>query len=81
MFNNLPFIFQSNDAVTQKEFVRLHLLNRGYITRNYCLQNYISRLSDIVFKLRKTGMEIDSERMYQANGKAYDFIYRLRSTK
>jgi hypothetical protein len=69
--DNLPFIFHSNDEVTQKEFVRLHLLNRGYITRNYCLQNYISRLSDIVFKLRKTGM-------YQANGKAYDFIYRYK---
>jgi hypothetical protein len=26
-------------------------------------------------------MEIDSERMYQANGKAYDFIYRLKGVK
>jgi len=48
---NLPF--HSNDEVTQKEFVRLHLLNRGYITRNYCLQNYISRLTILFIDIKE----------------------------
>lgn len=40
---------------TQKEFVIDCLLKHGVISRNYCLKNYISRLSAIILDLQHEG--------------------------
>jgi hypothetical protein len=61
---------------TQIEFVREKLLTDGYITRNYCLQRYISRLGAITNKLKtKEGLKIKGENLKTQNGT--DYIYRL----
>lgn len=57
---------------SQKQFVLEILRKEGYITRNYCLQNYISRLSDIIFKLKTNGINIEGQDM--ENG---DYKYTL----
>jgi len=75
---NLPFFFHSNDELNQKQWIRQRLIEHGSITRNECLRRYISRLATRIFELKNEGMDIVGERMYQANGKAYDFIYRYK---
>lgn len=40
---------------TQKEFVIDCLVKNGVISRNYCLKNYISRLSAIILDLQHEG--------------------------
>ncbi len=57
---------------SQKQFVVDTLRKQGYITRNYCLQNFISRLGAIILTLKKAGMNIEAE---SKNG---DYIYHLK---
>ena len=45
---------------SQKEFVINELKLHGFITRNKCLRNYISRLSAIIFVLRDEGFEFET---------------------
>lgn len=61
---------------TQEKWVKEQLDEHGFITRNVCLRNYISRLGAIVYDMKKQGYEFTTE--YQktpAGGK--DFIYTL----
>ena len=63
---------------SQKEFVKNELKNNGFITRNKCLRNYISRLSAIIFVLRDEGFEFETK--YLENPTNYgtierDFVY------
>lgn len=37
---------------TQAEWVKKQIASKGYISRNQCLGNYISRLSAIIYDLR-----------------------------
>jgi hypothetical protein len=60
---------------TQLQFVREHLLRHGYITRNFCLQNYISRLGSRICDLKSEGLCITGENFKTENGT--DYIYRL----
>ena len=41
--------------LTQKQWVLNRLETNGYITRNECLRNYISRLGAIIADLKKDG--------------------------
>ncbi len=59
---------------SQKQFVLDTLRKEGKISRNFCLQNYISRLGAIVCNLRKEGMNIEAE--FKDN----DYMYRLMDT-
>lgn len=65
--------------ISQKTFVRNCLLDRGFISRNYCLRRYISRLSAIIFDLKLEGMEFITERVEikTQQGISNDFIYHL----
>lgn len=56
---------------TQIERVKGRLNQRGYITRNECLSNYITRLSAIIYTLEKQGM------IFKTEQKGGDYIYRL----
>lgn len=63
---------------SQKTFVKKELAKHGFITRNKCLRNYISRLSAIIFVLRDEGFEFETK--FVENKTAYgsterDFVY------
>lgn len=59
----------------QKDFILKTLKEKGYITRNECLRNYISRLGAYICILCKEGYNITGEYIKTEFGK--DFIYRL----
>jgi hypothetical protein len=63
------------DEQTQREWVINELNKHGEVSRNDALANYISRLSDIIFKLKKQGWEFDTERRYYGNSKKFNFVY------
>lgn len=63
---------------TQKDFVITQLNQTGQVSRNYCLKNYITRLSSIIFNLKDEGYEfiekwIPSIKPDGSKGK--DFVY------
>jgi hypothetical protein len=60
---------------TQERWVKEQLNEKGFITRNECLQNYISRLSAIILSLKNEGYEFVSE--FQKTPKGKDYIYTL----
>jgi len=61
--------------MTQLEFIREKLLTDGYITRNYCLSRFISRLGSRILELKQEGLNIKGENLKTENG--MDYIYRL----
>lgn len=64
---------------TQLQFIRDHLKQNGHITRNFCLQNYISRLGARISDLKSEGMNIKGENLKTEHGT--DYIYRLIKPK
>lgn len=46
---------------TQLEKVKAQLDDAGYVTRNWCLQNSITRLSAIVYTLKKMGYSLKTQ--------------------
>lgn len=62
---------------TQKEFVYEVLKNDGFITRNYCLRNYITRLSSIIDLFKKEGFTFKCEYIkvetFWGEGKDYKY--------
>lgn len=60
---------------SQKEFVLKTLKEKGFITRNECLQRYISRLGAHICMLIKEGHDIKGEYIKTEYGT--DYIYRL----
>jgi hypothetical protein len=64
---------------TQREWVEAQLTERGGITRNQCLKNYISRLGAIIADLKKDGWEfVASYKEVQTPfGKGKDYVYRV----
>lgn len=57
----------------QIKIVKDHLREKGYISRNYCLSMYISRLSAIIAKLRDEGWSFKAEFEDTGNGKDYKY--------
>lgn len=53
--------------------VEKHLIENGFITRNYCLQNFLSRLASRIDDLKKQGWEFKTERIKYNGGT--DFKY------
>lgn len=47
--------------MSQRNFVIEQLNTTGEISRNYCLSKYITRLADIIFKLKKDGWQFTKE--------------------
>lgn len=58
--------------LSQKDIVLKQMRTQGFVTRNWCLQNYISRLSAIMLDLKKDGINFKAEDM--ENG---DYKYTL----
>lgn len=61
---------------TQLKLVKEKLETKGFITRNECLNLYITRLSAIIFKLKEMGYEIIGRRIPTSKDK-YDYRYEL----
>ena len=60
---------------SQKTFVKQELAKHGFITRNKCLRNYISRLSAIIFDLKDKGFEFETkfvENTTEIDAKSFD---------
>ena len=63
---------------TQYNFVKKQLLEKGQITRNQALQNYITRLSSIILTLKEEGFEIEGSFKKVKGGK--DYVYTLQKS-
>lgn len=61
---------------SQIALIRDRLTKHGYVTRNWCLQRYISRLSSIIFYLKAKGMKIDGDFIKTRNGKDYKYTLK-----
>ena len=69
-----------NNFQTQNNWIKEQIKSNGFITRNQCLRNFISRLGAIIFELKEAGMEfetgyIETDIKY---GKGKDFKYTLK---
>ncbi len=63
------------NKISQKEWVLDKLKTNGYVSRNQCLRNYISRLGAIIWTLKDDGYIISSKIIKK--GKRSDYIYKL----
>lgn len=63
---------------TQKEWVVEKLREDGFVSRNACLKNYVSRLSAIIAVLEAEGFAFDAKFVDGERGR--DYIYRVVST-
>ena len=65
---------------TQKEKVRQQLLTVGYVTRNWALSRFITRLGAIVYELKQEGLNIEgfynNDKLYGPNKR--DYIYKIK---
>lgn len=66
----------------QTEFISIQLLTKGTVSRNWALSQYISRLSDRIFKLTEnknihfTTRKVETNTRW-LNGKGYNFFYDI----
>lgn len=65
---------------SQKDFVIKQLLEKGKISRNFALKNFISRLGALIFNLKAEGWDfktytIDSPKPDGSKGK--NFVYEV----
>jgi hypothetical protein len=58
---------------TQEQIVIEQLKQNGFITRNWCLQNYISRLGAIICDLNKKGWDIQGDWIKTEHSKDYKY--------
>jgi hypothetical protein len=60
---------------SQQAFVINELKKKGYITRNECLGNYISRLGAIILDLKNKGFKFIAD--YHTTAKGKDYVYKI----
>lgn len=61
---------------SQVDIVKAELLEKGYVSRNWCLKKYITRLGAIIHRLNKDeAMEIKGRFVPYEHGK--DYVYYL----
>ena len=66
---------------SQRQFVIDQLRATGEISRNFALENFISRLGAIVCDLNNEGWVISGEYRKNPSGKGKNYIYTLVSEK
>ena len=69
----LDFFVWNAGHETQEEFVLRVLKAQGFITRNFCLQRYISRLGAYICQLKKQGYVIGGYHHKTQNGTDYRY--------
>ena len=60
---------------TQLDWIKRQLELYGFITRNQCLQNFISRLGAHIAELEKQGYKFQAGYVKTANGKDYKYVW------
>lgn len=60
---------------SQRNLVIARLRENGSVSRNWCLERYISRLGAIICDLTKEGWEFKAE--YKEVGAGKDYVYTL----
>ena len=65
--------------LTQQKIIIKKLLEDGEISRNWCLANYISRLSSIMLDLKAKDWHFEG--MFVKNNGGKDYIYKLTDDK
>lgn len=63
---------------SQEKFVINQLKLNGFISRNFCLENYVSRLGAIICDLKKDGWDFDAK--YVTGKKGKNFVYYVTKT-
>ena len=63
---------------TQEQKVIDELLNKQCVSRNWALQNFITRLGAIINRLNSSGWEIKGE--WDITEKGRDFVYYLKTS-
>jgi hypothetical protein len=61
---------------TQERFITEELMTQGYVTRNFALKHYISRLGAIICNLKNKGWNIEGRNLKTEFG--IDYIYRFK---
>lgn len=64
----------------QREKIEKELYTKGYVTRNWALRNYISRLSAIIFDLRNEKKKFHTFYAKTKNG-GQDYVYLIDNGK
>ena len=64
---------------TQAQFVINRLRQRGQISRNECLQNYITRLGAIICDLKEDGWTFSASYIRNDHG-GRDYVYFLQNS-
>ena len=57
--------------MTQEQRIKKRLIERGEISRNECIRNYITRLSAIIFDLKEEGWDFDPKKV------GNDYVYKV----
>ena len=65
-------IMKKIDNMTQIKKVEEQIKATGCVSRNWCLRNYISRLSAIIYDLKQEGYEFEEERQ------GGDYVYKFK---
>lgn len=63
-------------AHTQLALIKAKLHTDGYITRNWCLKRFVSRLGARISDLKKEGMDFTTTRVPNKNGWDYKYIVK-----
>jgi len=64
-------------AITQKQWIKTMLIKNGFITRNQCLRNGISRLSARIYDIRNEGWNIEARKIDLGKDR-WDYMYVLK---
>lgn len=59
------------NKISQKDIVLKQMRSTGQVSRNWCLQNYISRLSAIMLDLKNEGVNFETKKV------GGDYVYVL----
>lgn len=59
---------------TQRELILEQLIQNGYVSRNWALQNYITRLANYIFNFKEEGWEFKSDYYLYEYGKDYRYV-------
>jgi hypothetical protein len=68
--------------MTQLELIKEQIKVNGYVSRNWCLSNYISRLGARISDLKAEGWRFEPRRVETIKpdgSKGFDYIYEVQN--
>ena len=58
---------------TQLQMIRSKVLKDGYVTRNWCLERFVTRLGSRIYDLKEEGMEFEGKYVRTDYGQDYKY--------